>query len=210
MPHILLSNAIITLLFVLFITTATAATIQLPQTGQTACYDASGNVIVCANTGQDGDKRVGVPSPAPRFTDNANGTVTDNLTGLIWLKNANCTDTVGGVAKGSGSLTWPNALTWSNVLATGSCSLSDGSVAGDWRLPNITELESLVDLSQRSPALPFGHPFSSVLVSTYWSSSTSALVTNGAFFVDMGNGSADVYGNSKTISNYVWPVRGGQ
>ena len=32
----------------------------------------------------------GVAWPNPRFTDNGNGTVTDNLTGLIWLKNANC------------------------------------------------------------------------------------------------------------------------
>ena len=28
-------------------------------------------------------------SPSPRFTDNNDGTVTDNLTGLVWLKNAN-------------------------------------------------------------------------------------------------------------------------
>jgi hypothetical protein len=34
----------------------------------------------------------GVAWPNPRFTDNSDGTVTDNLTGLIWLKNANCTD----------------------------------------------------------------------------------------------------------------------
>ena len=43
-----------------------------------------------APTGSDGDLQKGVAWPNPRFTDNANGTVTDNLTGLIWLKNANC------------------------------------------------------------------------------------------------------------------------
>ncbi len=32
----------------------------------------------------------GIAWPAPRFTDNMNGTVVDNLTGLVWLKNADC------------------------------------------------------------------------------------------------------------------------
>ena len=61
--------------------------------------------------------------------------VTDNLTGLIWLKNARC---VGGTD-------WENALTWCNTLASGSCNLSDGSSAGEWRLPNINEFSSLFD-----------------------------------------------------------------
>jgi hypothetical protein len=79
----------------------------VPQTGQTTKYVA----------GDDGDAQMGVPWPSPRFTDNANGTVTDNLTGLVWLKNANCADTVGGIA--GGAMTWANAITRSNNLATG-------------------------------------------------------------------------------------------
>ncbi len=51
----------------------------VPQTGQTISYA----------TGDDGALQKGVALPSPRFTDNGNGTVTDNLTGLIWLKNAN-------------------------------------------------------------------------------------------------------------------------
>lgn len=35
-------------------------TIELPQTGQKTCYDVSGNVINCANTGQDGEWQAGV------------------------------------------------------------------------------------------------------------------------------------------------------
>ena len=50
------------------------------KTGQTTSYA----------TGDDGDLEKGVAWPNPRFTDNSDGTVTDNLTGLIWLKNANC------------------------------------------------------------------------------------------------------------------------
>jgi len=44
--------------------------IQLPQTGQTTCYNTEGNVIPCAGSGQDGDIRAGVPWPDPRFTVN--------------------------------------------------------------------------------------------------------------------------------------------
>ena len=47
--------------------------------------------------------------PNPRFTDNSDGTVTDNLTGLIWLKDANC----------FGDRTWISALSDANGLASG-------------------------------------------------------------------------------------------
>jgi len=81
--------SVFTLLTSLFtLQAAHAATIQLPQTGQTGCWDINGTTVTCTGTGQDGDKLAGVPLPVPRFTDNSNGTVTDNLTGLIWLKNA--------------------------------------------------------------------------------------------------------------------------
>jgi hypothetical protein len=65
-----------------------AGTVALPETGQTTCYDTEGDVIPCAGTGQDGDIQAGVAWPDPRFRDNGDGTVTDNLTGLMWLKDA--------------------------------------------------------------------------------------------------------------------------
>jgi hypothetical protein len=205
-------NTLTILLSVTIVFTATvlahAATIQLPRTGQATCYNAVGGVIACANTGQDGDKLAGAPWPNPRFTDNTDGTVTDNLTGLIWLKNANCTDTAGGIAKAGGGLTWPDALTWSNSLASGACSLNDSSVAGDWRLPNITELESLIDIARSNPALPAGHPFSNVQASYYWSSSSYADGTYYAWLVYMSGGG--VYYVNKYSGYYVWPVRAGQ
>ena len=64
--------------------------VYLAQTGQKACYDENGNVVPCAGTGQDGDTKAGVPWPNPRFTNNGDGTMTDNLTGLMWLRDANC------------------------------------------------------------------------------------------------------------------------
>jgi hypothetical protein len=196
---------------------AYAARVALPRTGQTFCYDPANNnaVTACAGTGQDGDKLKGASWPIPRFTDNivggvSNGTVTDNLTGLIWLKDANCLETSGGIAKASGKLTWADALTWSNNLSSGSCGLTDGSTAGQWRLPNINELESLVDISRYSPALPSDQPFgtSSVLTSFFWSGSTYAGNTASAWLVFMGMGQG--FFMPKTNSYYVWSVRAGQ
>lgn len=169
----------------------------LPETGQTVCFNQLGTVIPCLNTGQDGDLRRGVAWPAPRFTDNANGTVTDNLTGLIWLKNTNC----------FGPRTWNQALSDSNGLVSGQCSLTDGSLAGAWRLPNRKELESVLDLGRFNPALPSGHPFSGVQLNTYWSSTTSESDTGSAWVVFMDNG--DVGDDAKTLTSFVWPVKGG-
>ena len=144
----------------------------------------------------------------PRFTDNKNGTVTDNWTGLVWLQNANCTDTVGGVNKPSGYLTWANALTWTAALYSSKCNLSDGSTAGQWRLPNRNELQSLIDYTRGNPALPVDHPFTGVQSNFYWSSATYAPNTGLAWHVGLGGGA--VFAIGKTYNYYVWPVRGGQ
>ncbi len=177
---------------------ACAATIQLPQTGQSVCYDAIGTVIACTGTGQDGEKLKGVVWPNPRFTDNGNGTVTDNLTELIWLKNANCFNTQ----------QWAAALTSANTLANGACGLNDGSAVEQWRLPNRKELMSLVDRSKSYPALLADHPFTSLQSYGYWTSSTGKGGTSSARLVNMGTG---VDNNNVMISSYyVWPVRGGQ
>ena len=69
---------------------AGSATIDLPQTKQTRCYDAENTEIACLGTGQDGEIRAGIVWPSPRFTDNGDGTLTNGLTGLTWLKGANC------------------------------------------------------------------------------------------------------------------------
>jgi len=185
--------------------------VLLPKTGQTTCYDSSGGQITCTGTGQDGALQKGAAWPNPRFKDNGNGTVTDNLTGLIWLKNANC----------FGQVDWQSALNAANGLHdTGnpatSCGLSDGSVAGDWRLPNVRELHSLVDYAFVDPALSNGagtaqwiegDAFSDVQSTGYWSSSTYA-GSSIAWGVSMFGG---VVGNDfKSVPEFVWLCRGGQ
>ncbi len=166
-------------------------------TGQTVCSDASGTTVSCSGTGQDGETRMGVSWTASRFTDNGNGAVTDNLTGLIWLKNANCFGTL---------KSWYDALNFANSLTSGQCGLSDGSAAGAWRLPTLLELESLVDLSRTSPALPAGHPFTSVQAE-YWSSTSPSYYNTWLLYTATG---VLQTASPSGAFGFVWPVRGGQ
>jgi hypothetical protein len=66
--------------------------------------------------------------------DNGNGTVADTVTGLIWMKQANCINQ-----------TWASAITTISTLASGQCGLTDDSTAGSWRMPNRHEMLSLSD-----------------------------------------------------------------
>ncbi|MBF0487595.1 MAG: DUF1566 domain-containing protein [Nitrospirae bacterium] len=184
-----------------------AGTVSLPQTGQTSCWDPSGsttNAVSCTGTGQDGDKRAGVAWPSPRFTNNGDGTVTDNLTGLVWLKNANC----------FGNVTWDKALTGANNLTSvgNVCGLNDGSHAGDWRVPNIEEILSLPNYQQSDVAAWLNSQgFTSVQSNYYWSSSTSANTTWAAWLVYIVDGSSIWYtALGKGYSLPLWPVRSGQ
>ena len=153
---------------------------KIAQTGQVDCYDVFGNPVVCAGTGQDGDIRAGSEPPAPRFTDHGNGTIRDDLTKLTWLKNANCLATPGlgpfddiDDTANDGRVFWQTALDFANTLASGQCDLMDGSLVGDWRLPNVRELHTLIDYGQLEPALPAGHPFSNLDEQGVYYSSTS-------------------------------------
>ena len=166
----------------------------IPKTGQITSFD----------TADDGLWRKGVEWPKPRFTDNLDGTVTDNLTGLIWLKTASCFC----------DRTWNEALSDCNGLASGFCGLTDGSNAGDWRLPNSNELASLVHKGYFNPAIPNtegtgqwspGDPFNQVQDFYYWSSTSTAYNTGKAWGMNMSHGFVDFY--EKYLPFYVWPVR---
>ena len=146
-----------------------------------------------------------ISSATTRFIDNNNGTITDRRTGLIWLKNANCAETVGGVDKSDGVLALANARNWTAALDNGYCGLTDGSTASQWRLPKRKELRSLIDYRASNPALPLGHPFTDVQSNYYWSSTTISLGTSGAWGVNLANGIR--YAGGATFMLYVWPVR---
>jgi hypothetical protein len=161
----------------------------VPKTGQTETYDK----------GDDGALYKGVAWPTPRFTDNANGTVTDKLTGLIWLKNANAFD----------QRTWADALIDAAKLADGNHDLKDGSKEGDWRLPNVRELQSLVNYGGFSPALPADNPFEKVEWNLYWSSTSWAAEGKAlAWCVNFGDGNLNK-SHKEESKLFVWCVRGG-
>jgi hypothetical protein len=173
------------------------------RSGQMTCYDTDGNMIPCAGTGQDGDRQQGVAWPSRRFTDNGDQTVTDNLTNLIWTRNA---DAPGPSACGSGA-----SMDWQRALDYVAC-LNANNFLGhsDWRLPNRKELHSLTDFSEGLPALPSGNPFANVQSDGYyWSSTSKAAVPDAAWFVHISGGYMSAY-NKSSLGQYVWPVRGGQ
>ena len=123
---------VLSFLLVFLTSFAFAGTVDLPRTGQTECYDESGKMIACEGTGQDSDIQAGVPWPEPRFTDNGDGTMTDNLTGLMWTKDASLPNVTMEY--------WNQAIDYCDNLTLAGYS--------DWRLPNVNELESLVNSNE--------------------------------------------------------------
>jgi len=175
----------------------------IPKTGQTVDHGFQ----------DDGSMEMGVAWPNPRFTDNGDGTVTDHLTNLIWLKDAWCKD-VPGIIGYSPPFSWSPAITWASKVEDGYCGLTDGSNAFDWRLPNVRELQSLVDYSRVNPALPAGHPFINVHPGpgVYWSSTTNGNLSTWAWAVSFDEGfvtTAEKYNAFFSTARLVWAVRGG-
>jgi hypothetical protein len=186
----------------------------VPQTGQTESH----------YLGDDGDLQKGVECPEPRFTDNEDGTVTDNCTGLIWLRDANCMrsnypafdeDNV----LGDGHVNWYHAL---DFVAGINAEIYENCGAGhtDWRVPNVRELLSLIDYRFNNPSIPNtlgtdqwteGNPFSvEAGWYRYWSSTTWSNNVDHAWWVSFSSGFSERAQKDNVGDSYrVWPVRGG-
>jgi len=164
---------------IIFGITGTLFSGGLPKTGQTTVYQ----------TYDDGYYQKGYSGT--RFTDNGDGTITDNATGLMWVANP----TAAGVG---GTYTWTDAISACENL----------SYAGytDWRLPNVKELHSIVDYGTYNPCIDTTY-FTST-AGLYWSSTTYAYTTSNAWYINFYSGR--VFDGAKTSSYYVRPVRGGQ
>lgn len=152
-----------------------------------------------------------------RYADCGNGTVTDTVTGLIWLKDAAC----------MGLADWAVANGTATALASGQCGLTDASSAGDWRLPTKEEWSATIaSAALRACVIRFGtspaltndagtaclaigpSSFTGVASSAYWSSSTSEANAVNAYmgYLDL----AGVSYAAKTEIVNVWPVRAGK
>ncbi len=145
-----------------------------------------------------------------RFLDCGNGTVTDQVTGMIWLKNADCLALDG---------TWPVQSTKVANLASGRCGLADNSTAGDWRHPTQAEFEALWDPNCPAPTFPndpgtgcaSDGPFSfdlPPLNQVVFSTSTLDQTNLSNFIVmNASNGSSFPFPRSASPSGQPWPVR---
>jgi len=140
---------------------------------QNGCFDTVGRRIDCRGSGQDGAYPLTTGAVEPRFLT-AGEVVHDGLTGLEWTRYADLAQ---------GAVSWVEALERVNGMA--------GEASRPWRLPNIKELESLVDYDQACPALPQDIPFES-LQPGYWSSTTSVYEPDWAWALYLDKGAVGV------------------
>jgi len=182
-----------------------AGTFKLPDTGQTKCYQGVSpySEIPCEGTGQDGAYNINPLS----YTDNGNGTVTDNNTGIMWQKYENASTYNWYQASGTYDATY-NPTT-QNIC--GSLNLGSSS---DWRLPSKKELMSIVAYGIPFPGATIDTTyFPNTHESNYWSSTTVAGYPDLAWHVHFYDGAVDdaiVYDYYKNYSLFVRCVRGGQ
>lgn len=181
---------------------AVRGTPRLPATGQVNCYD-NADIVPCDQVpGQDGQYQAGCPGPGmARFIANGDGTVTDTCTGLVWQQDTP-----------PATRSWKNALQYceSLILCIDGTWTTDPAVAGGhegikidtWRLPNIRELESIIDYSRINSAID---PVFGTEPTWYWSSTNTAEVGDARLVhFDWGHLDADVKGKA----HYVRAVRG--
>lgn len=141
-----------------------------------------------------------------RFSDLGDGTVRDNNSDRVWLKNANCF---------FDPMTWVDAMETASALSHGQCGLNDDSLPGDWRLPSKEEWEGFVFPGFREPALcdasgtarwSEGDLFNNVLRGDgYWSSTEHSGTIGNAWNVTMNDGMMRY--DDKLTNLYLWPVR---
>jgi hypothetical protein len=145
--------------------------------GTASCGDPNWNEWPIPNS------QVNVTAGAPNlesYTPNGDGTVTDNVTGLIWQQSVPL-----------------NVYTWSEAIAY--CPTLQLAGHDDWRLPSLVELFSIVDDGQANPSINSTY-FPSTPVNYFWSSSPMAGSATNAWSVDFYDSNPTVNGISNPYS----------
>jgi hypothetical protein len=183
----------------------------LPTTGQTTAYGA----------GSDGNLQKGA---ARSFTDNGDGTFTDNVTGLMWEKKSDD----GSIHDKDNTYTWNTGGAPHHMNGTMATTFladlnSGGGFAGytDWRIPIVYELQSLANFEVPHPGPTVFPEFNNsctggCTVTTcsctrsdiHWSSTTVQGFPGFAWFVTFDYGAAS-FSLAKTNNTFVRAVRAG-
>ena len=222
--------AIIAIFTILTLTGTAFAGWPIPHSGQTKCYDDSGE-MTCPGPGedyygQDGNYTNINPRSYTKLDANGNDLpdsatswvmVRDNVTKLIWEVK---TDD-GSVHDKDNEYTWYDSNPATNGGDAGTP--GDGTDTedfinainaenfgghSDWRLPTIKELASIVNLGTYDPAIDTEY-FPNTQFSLYWSATTNAEYTDYAWCVHIAIAN-DINNNTKSDGNYVRAVRSGQ
>ena len=127
----------------------------------------------------------GLPARDSVFKNNGNDTMTDLATGLTWQRQDD-----------NNEREWAAAHSYCQALSLGGKT--------NWRVPNIKELQSIVDNRITDPAID-PNAFPGTNSSSYWSATTYSLNSGSAWFVAFRTGA--VSSSSKSVSNYVRCVR---
>lgn len=142
LPSIAQSNVLLMITGVLAATGVLPKSYAVTDTGQSRCYDnhleiscpASGQSFYGQDAQYDGNQ--------PHYTDNLDGTVTDNVTGLMWQQSPD--------SDGDGDIDADDKMTYQQ--ATASADLLRLGGYSDWRLPTIKELYSLINFDGVDPS----------------------------------------------------------
>jgi hypothetical protein len=167
----------------------------LPATGQKRCFTTSGVEIGCADPfhpGQDGSSQLGCPREG-RFVVVDEETVADTCLGLLWKRRPIDRNGDGFLDYNIDGYTWQEALQHCTRLGEG------------WRLPNVMELQSLVDYGEMAtldPQLfPIRHTPGLQRWHGEWTSTSNPAAPREAYLVIVGSFLAEAErGGSQTIS----------
>ncbi len=179
------------LLFLFLIQPITTKAWTLPDTGQTQSFTDT--------FGEDSDYTINPPS----YTDNGDGTTTDNVTELMWQQEF---DDYYNWYEASG--TYDDEFNPDTTDVCGNLSLGGYT---DWRLPSKKELVTIVDYEVNSPMIDESY-FQLVNggLYDYWTSTASAINNSEAWKLNFYDSDGRLSDYPKSFNGATRCVRGGQ